>query len=186
MKRIALITEAHCYGGCQSHSVHHQSSPKLWATGPVRRLVAEPGHPEAWNLTVSQTALMLGAMRAYVNAFAIGRTVEVWMRACATTDEANSFEPGDLAALAETDPTVTTAIIAEGLDLDTGATAAHIAELELNPDGAPQWIHSGLKAADHAFLNVCRSVKALDDYLDHPAASLRSMTLNTGWVAYEY
>lgn len=186
MNRISLVAEAHCYAGVNAHSHFFHCKPKLWATGPVRRLVAEPGQPEAWQLSVSQTALMLGAMRHHINAFAIGRTVEVWMRACDSTAEADAYRPGDLAALADHDPTVTTAIIAEGFDLETSATAAHIASLELSPDGHPQWVHSGLEAADHAFLNVCRSVKALDDYVDHPAASLRSMMLNTDWVVHEY
>ena len=185
MRRIDLITEAHCFAGVTAHTQHQHCTPKLWATGPVRRIVAEPAEPESANLNPTQTALLLGAMRAHINAFAIGRTVEVWMRACESTAEASTFEPGDLAALADTDPTVTTAIIAEGYDLDANTVSAHIASLELDDEGHPTWVHSGMEAHS-AFINVCRSIKALDNHLDHPAASLNAMTLNTGWAVHEY
>jgi hypothetical protein len=183
MNRISLVVEAHCRAGAETHAALHWCAPKLWAVGPVERIIAQPGET-AVELDGTQTVLMLTALSHEVNAWAIGRTVEVYLRTVDTLDEANTYQPGNLAQQAETDPTITTAIIAEGLDTHTGRTALHVAIWQLDDNGNPEYHHNAGQHLDERFLNLMRAAHAYDHYATHPAASLRSIEANTGWLTY--
>lgn len=121
---------------CDVHLAHGAITPKLWALANGRALVAEPNSRDGAETGLHERATLMVMMCSVIEASAVAFTAEAWVRNARPDQPLPA--PGQLASLADSDPTIHTAIVTHGRTF-TGETRAVIAIAGLDHDGAPIW-----------------------------------------------
>lgn len=154
--KIGVVTEAHCQAGVVTWQNHRQLLPKFWVRGEHRRAAVEPAGPVGLELDAIRGVMMVGFMCDMTQARWIGRTVEAWSR---TIREGDMIPATGLHEIADTDPTVTTAIISQGFDLQTGEGWTALASFSINEHAQPVWSRQSEPAIVGDFEVFARSVQ---------------------------
>lgn len=111
-------------------------TPKLWAQGIDRMIVAEPFDTKATDaMTDEFRATLCIAMALKVDAVAIGRSDEAFIRAA----NAETLEVGSLGRLADTDPEVRTCLITEAVTIGGSEEITIVATHGLDDWGRNDW-----------------------------------------------
>lgn len=112
-------------------------TPKLWAQGLDRMIVAEPIDTKATDATTDEfRATLCIAMALRVDAIAIGRSDEAFIRS-ATPD---TVVVGALRRLADTDPEIRTCLISEAVSLGGSEEITIVATHGLDDWGRHDWV----------------------------------------------
>jgi hypothetical protein len=133
---VGIITEAHCRAGIRTYEVIGSLAPTFWAQGTNTRTIAVPINQNGMMLDVIRGVMMMGYMADLSSARLIGRTAEAWSR---VQRDGDMFPVEGLASIAETDPEVRTAIIAQGFDLLTGQSHLAMASFDLDDNAQQIW-----------------------------------------------
>jgi hypothetical protein len=133
---VGMITEAHCRAGIRTYEQLGSLVPTFWAQGTNTRTVAVPTTQDGMMLDTIRGVMMMGYMSDLSSARFIGRTAEAWSR---VHRDGDMFPVEGLASIAETDPEVRTAIIAQGYDLITGGSHLAMASFDLDHNAQPIW-----------------------------------------------
>lgn len=133
---VGVITEAHCRAGIRTYEAIGSLVPTFWTQGSTTRAIAVPCTQDGMILDVIRGVMMMGYMSDLASARFIGRTAEAWSR---VHKDGDMLPVEGLASIAETDPDVKTAIIAQGYDLITGGSHLAMASFDLDDDAQPVW-----------------------------------------------
>jgi hypothetical protein len=133
---VGMITEAHCRAGIRTYEQLGSLVPTFWAQGTNTRTVAVPITQDGMMLDVVRGVMMMAYMSDISSAKFIGRTAEAWSR---VHKDGDMLPVEGLASIAETDPEVRTAIIAQGFDVLTGQSHLAMASFDLDDDAQPIW-----------------------------------------------
>jgi hypothetical protein len=108
-----------------------------WATGTERAIFAQPIDMEGCDISRETRVGLHALMAIAVDATLIGRVDETY------TQERDADSPipetGELAMLADFDPSIQTALCVEAFDIDTGTSYLKIARLSLTENGEQDW-----------------------------------------------
>ena len=159
---VQIITETHCSAGIVTHSQDGHLIPKFWAQSATKRAIAQPATPEGLDLGASVGIVMFGLMMELTDGRWFGRTAEAWVRSFRDGDQ---FPVEGLASIAETDPEVHTAIVAQGFDMQTSETHTALATFTLDNDGRPLWHRNSERNPGDQFLTLAVAVQ---QYLSMP------------------
>lgn len=111
--------------------------PAMFAVGHARSIILSPADEEGWAIEDGDRAVLLGLAANLAGAKVIGRIDETYITERPVGEQVP--EPGDLAELADTDPTIQTAIAVQALDLETDSVFVSLARLGMDDDGEPNW-----------------------------------------------
>lgn len=111
-----------------------------WAIGKTQSVFGQPVTVEALSLTEAERLGVHALMGSAVDAQYFGRIDEVYVAERSVDDP--TPEAGDIQDVADIDPTVQTALVCEGLDVETGLARAMVAVFTLSDDGQPLWVAS--------------------------------------------
>lgn len=151
-----------------------------WLAGDGRAVFSVPGTAEAYT-DDDEVVLVQATLANHYDSQYMGSIDEVFAKECNVTDDA----PGDLATLAETDPTVSTALCVEGLCRKTGETIMHMAILKLTDEGEPTWDVVVLNAREHRGAQRALRAHDLASQIGGPLEpdELREFLDAQGWAA---
>lgn len=133
---IEVICRAYTETATEIWAERGRINPSLWALGRNRFVLAKPVPSKAYNDIRFRTVLH-SMMAQAVEATVLGMTDETWVQQRPVG--ATIPRHGDLAALAETDPTVHTAIISQAVDTSSLNGFLAMARLELDDNGGICW-----------------------------------------------
>lgn len=112
----------------------------VWAMGPRRALFAQPVDDIGRTVTSEARVGFHALMGLVVKARYIGRVDETL--AHVRVGPVGPRTRREMEAVADTDPSIHTAIVAEGLELATMTSLVHIARLELGKEGESIWVQT--------------------------------------------
>lgn len=136
---VELITAAHCEAGTVTYDLQGRVLPKFWAQSSHRRVIASPINKQGMALDTTRGVMVIAFIAEVANARWIGRTAEAWMK---THQDGDQFPATGLGQLADIDPEIRTAVIAQGMDLLTTETHTAIAMFDLDDNGRQVWRRS--------------------------------------------
>lgn len=145
----------------QSSMVHDEQGwllSTMWAEGPVFRAIAHPASSEASKISLFFRRELLSVVAESVNALSFGMIDEAWRKEFASMDEIENLEHGDLAVLAEIDPTVETSIISTWADLADASIESGLLARHIDDDGEAYWIYEQSNGAFGEMVEVIRDV----------------------------
>jgi hypothetical protein len=132
-------------------------TPKLWANGLNRMIVAEPGSSKAIQDASDEIrAMLLVAMSIQAEAVVCGRSDEAYVR---QADQGQQYEPGDLVREADNDPTIFTCLISEGVALGGSEEVTIVSRHGLDDFGQHTWQIYESDSAEMATLIPLRAAR---------------------------
>lgn len=187
MSVIREVAEAHQMTARQIYEKRGRLTPKLWAQGSSRMIVAEPIEPfTASEITDEMRAMLLCAMASRVEALYIGRSDESYIG----TFRPEALKTGEIASIAETDPSIRTCLVTEAVALGGEQEITLIAVHGLDDWGQHLWQTSARENATMRTLVPLRAARdALSDGLPdfwRDEVALRQFADQIRWWLQEF
>lgn len=187
MSVIMEVAEAHQMTARQIYERRGRLTPKLWAQGPSRMIVAEPIEPfSADQITDEMRAMLLCAMASRVEGVYIGRSDEAFIGSF----RPDGLSPGDLQILAEDDPSIRTCLVTEAVAIGGDQEITMISIHGLDDHGQHLWQTSAQENATMRTLVPLRAARdALSDGLPdfwRDEIALRQFADQIRWWVQEF
>jgi len=146
--RLADICDDYAHIACDHFERDGHVQPVMWALSSRRNIFATPVQGEDSDMSVLARVVIHAMMAAHVGAEYVGSIHEAWVT------ERRAGEPlpkqGSLGELADSDPTIRTAIITHGMSVEGEYAVMHLARLDLHSDGSVFWEHESVDEFDVA------------------------------------
>jgi hypothetical protein len=146
--RLADVCEDYAHIACDHFERDGYVQPVMWAIGSRRNIFATPVQGEESDVSVVARVVIHAMMAAHVDAEYVGSIHEAWVTERAAGDPLP--KQGTLGVLAESDPTIRTAIITHGMSVEGNYAVMHMARLDLHSDGSVCWEHESVDEFDVA------------------------------------
>lgn len=161
-------------------------SPIMFAENDTRAVAAQPTSTEAMEIEGASKTLLISALAASINATYVGMVLEVWDREYRIGEAPERLERGALEQMADTDPSVHTAIVVPWAATDQSRSGIIRARHVLNAEGQPTWDRS-----EHTDIagDIIDILLGIDEYTFHDtthtsiAEAVDIICGALGWVA---
>jgi hypothetical protein len=152
-----------------------------WATGKERAIFAQPINTEGLKITRETRVGLHALMAIVVNADLIGRVDETYTQERDANDE--PVKEGELALLADFDPTIQTALCVEAFDIATGTSYLKIARLNLDENGQQDWSTDTYKNVNGQIVHENIVSALLASYSEEPVdiETLQEIAADLDW-----
>lgn len=166
---------------CFVYETQGRLLPSLWAQNGPRKAVALPLGEDP-NDTPLLKSVLLGILAQTVEAIEVGTVAEVWVREFDSEADVAHIRPGDLAAMAEVDPSIRTALICTWGDAIIGEVCSEMAKVVITDDGEIEW---DITHSSEPFGPIAAMVKAVVNHEGLPVENaeqvLASVAESMGW-----
>jgi hypothetical protein len=145
MKSLEHICRSYTDVATEIWEEHGRISSSIWAIGRERFILAKPS-PTGGSHDIRFRTVLHSMLAQAVSAEVLGSTDETFVQERLTGESCPAA--GDLAALADHDPTVRTAIVTQALHTDSLDTFLVMARLGLKDNGTVEWEYDHISQAD--------------------------------------
>ena len=155
-----------------------------YALGLSASAFAQPYETKGIDLAVETRVALHALIASVVNARYIGRIDESWVR---LTDVGQpELVHGDLARMADYDPSVTTALCVQAYDLETEESYLYMATLSLRDDGSEYWRRTYSENVEGRIVGgsqlTARAIPIISRDTDLNAEMVESFLNAVGWT----
>ena len=153
-----------------------------FAIGHSRSLFAQPVTAEGCTVDAEARVRIHARLAAAVGAVFLGRIDESFIAYRAPEDE--PLRRGDLERLAETDPTIKTALVVQAMDASSHDSLVAVGILEVGDDGEPDWSYQMFDDPEGSIIAECRAAVAIaeDTIIPLTDIQLREELREMGWT----